>query len=87
MSIICGLPIPLTAIQLLWLNVVTDGLQDIALSFESAEDGILKEKPISPKDSIFNKQLFNEVAYFLANDDYSKGLKLLDHLIPQCQNG
>ena len=34
---------PLVAIQLLWLNVVTDGIQDFALSFEKAEKGILKE--------------------------------------------
>ena len=34
---------PLVAIQLLWLNVVTDGLQDFALSFEKAEKGIMKD--------------------------------------------
>ena len=35
---------PLVAIQLLWINVVTDGIQDIALSFEKAEKNIMKEK-------------------------------------------
>ncbi|MDO5569274.1 MAG: HAD-IC family P-type ATPase [bacterium] len=61
LSIICNLPMPLVAIQLLWLNIVTDGLQDFALSFEKAEDRIMNEKPINPKESIFNKVLLKEV--------------------------
>ena len=61
LSILLDLPVPLIAIQLLWLNVVTDGLQDFALSFEKAEKGILKEKPRNTKESIFNKELFKEI--------------------------
>ena len=61
LSIIFNLPMPLVAIQLLWLNVVTDGIQDFALSFEKAEKGILKEKPRSPSESIFNKVLLKEI--------------------------
>ena len=61
LSILLDLPVPLVAIQLLWLNVVTDGLQDLALSFEKAEKGILKEKPRNTKESIFNKELFKEI--------------------------
>lgn len=60
-SILLDLPMPLVAIQLLWLNVVTDGIQDIALSLEKAEDNILKEKPRDPKESIFNRSLFQEI--------------------------
>ena len=37
MSIMFDLPMPLVAIQLLWLNIVTDGLQDLALSFEKVD--------------------------------------------------
>lgn len=62
LAIIFNLPMPLVAIQLLWLNVVTDGLQDFALSFEKAEKGIMKEKPRSTKESLFNKELFKEVS-------------------------
>lgn len=62
LSVAFGLPIPLLAIQLLWLNVVTDGIQDFALSFEKSEAGILKEKPRSPKESIFSRVLFREIA-------------------------
>jgi magnesium-transporting ATPase (P-type) len=61
LSIVLNLPMPLVAIQLLWLNVVTDGVQDFALSFEKAEKGILKEKPRDPKESIFNKELLQEI--------------------------
>lgn len=52
---------PLVAIQLLWLNLVTDGLQDFALSFEKAEPDIMMKKPRSTKESIFDKELFKEV--------------------------
>ena len=61
LSIIFNLPMPLVAIQLLWINVVTDGIQDFALSFEKAEDGVLQEKPRNPKESIFNKSLMQEI--------------------------
>ncbi|MDO4611511.1 MAG: HAD-IC family P-type ATPase [Candidatus Saccharibacteria bacterium] len=61
-AIAVDLPMPLVAIQLLWINVVTDGIQDFALSFEKAEPGILKEKPRNPKESIFNKALIKEIA-------------------------
>ena len=61
LSIIFNLPMPLVAIQLLWLNLVTDGFQDIALSFEKTESGIMRNKPISPNENIFNRILFEEV--------------------------
>ena len=61
LSIVFNKPMPLVAIQLLWLNIVTDGLQDLALSFEKAEDGITDEMPRSTKESLFNKELFTEV--------------------------
>lgn len=60
LSILFNLPIPLVAVQLLWLNLVTDGIQDIALSFEKAEDGIMEEPPRPPKEKIFNKRLTEE---------------------------
>lgn len=60
LSIISNLPMPLIAIQLLWLNVVTDGLQDLALSFEKENEDIMALKPRHPKESLFNKQFINE---------------------------
>ena len=61
LSIVFDMPMPLVAIQLLWLNVVTDGIQDIALSFEKAEDDIMNKKPRDPKESLFDKTLFEEI--------------------------
>ena len=61
LSILLNLPIPLLAIQLLWLNVVTDGIQDIALSFESGEPSIKNDKPRSPKENLFDKTLIEEI--------------------------
>lgn len=59
-SIICGLPLPLVATQILYLNVVTNGLQDFALSFERPENGIMLESPRSTKESLFSKSLVLE---------------------------
>ena len=61
LSIFFNLPMPLVAIQLLWLNIVTDGLQDFALSFEKTEEGVMQEKPRKTTDSLFNKELLIEI--------------------------
>ncbi len=61
LSIVFDLPMPLVAIQLLWLNVVTDGIQDFALSFEKAEKNIMNEKPRNPKEPLFDKNLLQEI--------------------------
>ncbi len=61
LSIIFNLPIPLVAIQLLWLNLVTDGLQDMALSFERETDTIMKKPPRDPNESLFEKKLVTQI--------------------------
>lgn len=61
LSILFNLPMPLVAIQLLWLNIVTDGLQDLALSFEKAESDIMRKKPRNPKEPLFDKELLKEI--------------------------
>lgn len=55
LSIIAGLPLPLLPVQILWLNLVTNGIQDIALAFEPGEGDSLQKKPRSPRERIFNK--------------------------------
>ena len=63
LAILFDLPMPLVAIQLLWLNVVTDGIQDFALSFEKGEKGIMTEKPRDSKEPLFDKNLFQEIIF------------------------
>jgi len=60
LSIIFNLPMPLLAVQLLWLNLVTDGIQDVALAFENSDDDVMNEKPRNPNESIFDKILILE---------------------------
>jgi magnesium-transporting ATPase (P-type) len=50
-----GLPVPFTAVQLLWLNLVTNGIQDVALAFEPGEPGALERPPRPAKQGIFDR--------------------------------
>jgi hypothetical protein len=45
----------LLPVQLLWLNLVTNGIQDVALAFEPSEGGVLRRKPRPPREPIFNR--------------------------------
>lgn len=63
LAIAFDMPMPFVAVQLLWLNVVTDGIQDFALSFEKAEKDILREKPRNTKESIFNRSLMAQIVF------------------------
>lgn len=60
LSLIAGLPIPLMAVQLLWLNLVTNGIQGVALAFEKGEPASMKRPPRKPDESIFNKLMIQE---------------------------
>lgn len=64
LSIVFGYELPLLAIQLLWINVVTDGLQDMSLSFEKSHRNVMKEPPRPTKESIFNKNMIKEVLMY-----------------------
>lgn len=59
-SVLAGLPIPLLAVQLLWLNLVTNGIQDVALAFEGGEPDAMRRPPRSPNEKIFNPQMVSQ---------------------------
>ncbi|MCU7916160.1 MAG: HAD-IC family P-type ATPase [Candidatus Thiodiazotropha sp. (ex Gloverina cf. vestifex)] len=61
LALLTGLPLPLLAVQLLWLNLVTNGIQDVALAFEPGEGHELKHPPRDPKESIFNRIMIERV--------------------------
>jgi magnesium-transporting ATPase (P-type) len=49
------LVLPLLPAQILWLNLVTNGIQDVALAFEPSEGDVLRRKPRPPGEPIFNR--------------------------------
>ncbi len=53
LGIALGLGSPLTPIQILWVNLVTDGLPALALGVEPAEPGVMNRRPRNPRQSIF----------------------------------
>jgi len=60
LSLIFGLPLPLAAVQLLWLNLVTNGIQDVALAFEGGEPRAMNRPPRDPKEGIFNRLMVQQ---------------------------
>ena len=64
MASLIGLPLPLTAIQILWINLVTDGLPATALSLDPHAKGIMTRKPKAATESILNKDLTRNIIVF-----------------------
>lgn len=62
LSLAAGYPVPLTAVQLLWLNLVTQSAQHVGLAFEKAEPGILEEHPRAPEQGIFDRVMIRQTA-------------------------
>lgn len=50
-----GMPLPLLAVQILWINLVTDGLPGLALAVEESEPGIMHRPPWKPNESLFSR--------------------------------
>jgi P-type Ca2+ transporter type 2C len=56
-SILMGFPLPMLPIQLLYLNLVTDGITDVSLAMEPSHEDVLNQKPRNKDEKILNKQL------------------------------
>ena len=61
MGLLLGLKSPLLAIQLLWINLVTDSLPAIAIGLEKPDKGIMNKKPRDSKKSIFADGLWGKI--------------------------
>ncbi len=57
-SMVLQIPIPYVAAQLLWINLVTNGLQDVALAFEPGERDIIRRRPRNPREGIMSRLMF-----------------------------
>jgi P-type Ca2+ transporter type 2C len=55
LAVVLGMPLPLLPVQLLWLNLITNGIQDVALAFEPSEGDVLNRQPRKPDEPIFNR--------------------------------
>ncbi len=58
-----GMPLPLLPLQILWINLVTDGLPGIALADEKGERGIMRRPPFHPKESVFSRGLGTQIIW------------------------
>lgn len=66
-TIILGLPMPVTAAQILWINLVSDGLPNLALTVDPKAPGIMKQKPRSKKEEVVTgwvRELIAMVSFF-----------------------
>ena len=56
-SMLAGMPIPLRPVQLLWLNLVSDGAPALALGLEKGDPDVMKQPPRSPTEPVINRDM------------------------------
>ncbi|MEI7473172.1 MAG: HAD-IC family P-type ATPase [bacterium] len=54
-------PLPMLAIQVLWVNLVTNALQDVALAYEPGEENITRKPPINPNEKLINSMMLRRL--------------------------
>jgi Ca2+-transporting ATPase len=65
-AIIIGLPLPLYPVQILWINLVTDGVCVIPLGLELAERDVMEQRPRETKEGIISKLMTKRIAFMAA---------------------
>ena len=61
LAVVIGLPLPLLPVQLLWLNLVTNGFQDVTLACEQGRGNELESPPRSPGERVFNRLMIERI--------------------------
>ncbi|TRM12344.1 calcium-translocating P-type ATPase, SERCA-type [Lentibacillus cibarius] len=56
-AMLLAMPLPLVPVQILWVNLVTDGLPAMALGLDQSEDDVMKRGPRNPKEGVFAREL------------------------------
>ena len=56
-AMLLALPLPLVPVQILWVNLITDGLPAMALGLDPPERNVMKEQPRNPREGIFSRGL------------------------------
>ena len=62
-ALLFGMPLPLLPLQILWVNLVTDGLPGLALAVEPAERGAMRRPPYPPGDSILGRGVGRDILW------------------------
>ncbi|NER30132.1 MAG: HAD-IC family P-type ATPase, partial [Symploca sp. SIO1C4] len=58
-----GMPLPLRPLQILWINLIADGMLALALSVEPAESNIMRRRPYKPKENIFGRGVGRDIMW------------------------
>jgi magnesium-transporting ATPase (P-type) len=60
LALLTGMPLPLLPVQLLWLNLATNGIQSVALAFEGGEPGAMHRRPRAPSEGVLNRLMIQQ---------------------------
>jgi Ca2+-transporting ATPase len=86
-SILFHAPLALLPTQILWINILNDGLPNFSLAFEKGDDSVMKRQPLSREEPIFNKEmkaivlgvgLIRDILIFTLFFYFFKNLEILD---------
>ncbi|MDP2662419.1 MAG: HAD-IC family P-type ATPase [Dehalococcoidia bacterium] len=60
-SMVLGLPLPFLPAQAIWINLVTNGLQDVAMAFEPAEEDVGRRQPRDPREGLLTRPMIERI--------------------------
>ncbi|MBI1975241.1 MAG: HAD-IC family P-type ATPase, partial [Parcubacteria group bacterium] len=77
-SLVMGLPLPILPVQILWTNIVEEGIQTFSLAFEPKEDDVMRRAPRKSKEPFFTREMFYLIFLIgVITDLYLFGLLLI----------